>query len=278
MSQDLGAIAPTPGQGKAWAKGLKAATDARVARSAQGHRGLQYYRRTPPELCRWRGRRATIEPGWSARTAYVVGLIATDGCLVQRPRRIDFGSSDRQLAETFTALIGTPGRFRSAKTREGNIHNRVQFKHAEFYRWLLTIGLTPRKSLTLGALDVPELFFAPLVRGLLDGDGSITNHVWRADMTERPHSNYFWEWLNARFASASIRHLEWLRERLHCTPGLIGGSIQTTLKEDGRRCHQLKFGKYDSIRLLSWLYADPAAPCLERKRAIWINYRLRHGL
>jgi hypothetical protein len=42
--------------------------------------------------------------------------------------------------------------------------------------------------------------------------------------------------------------------------------------------YALGYGKHDSIRLLSWVYADPAAPCLERKRAIWSDYRRRHDV
>jgi hypothetical protein len=38
----------------------------------------------------------------------------------------------------------------------------------------------------------------------------------------------------------------------------------------------LGYGKHDSIKLLNWVYADPNAPCLLRKRAIWGDYATRH--
>src|SRR5947207_13620624 len=86
------------GEGKGWAKGLSAATDPRVARAAAAHRGLIYERQTPAELCRWRLSSSTRLPlVWSDAMAYVVGLTATDGCLITGRRRIDFKSGDRQL-------------------------------------------------------------------------------------------------------------------------------------------------------------------------------------
>src|SRR5678815_5336841 len=60
--------------GKGWAKGLTAATDPRVARRAEGHRGKLYVRRTPLEDLRWSARTATTLPlAWSDPMAYVVG-------------------------------------------------------------------------------------------------------------------------------------------------------------------------------------------------------------
>lgn len=267
------------GPGKGWARGLTAATDARIARSADKHRGRAYVRRTPVDLCRWPKPRATIQASWTDATAYVVGLIATDGCLIERRgvRRVDFCSAEMEMVETYTRLVGIPGRYRRWVSKDGKVSYRVQFKHAAFYRWLVSIGLTPRKSLTLGPIAVPDPLLVHLVRGLLDGDGSVINSVWRADTTRRPHADYLWEWLNVRFISASQVHLRWLQERLRIQPGVRGGSIHEVVREDGRRCSKLSFGKFDSTMLLRWIYADPSVPCLERKRAVWSRYVARNG-
>jgi hypothetical protein len=112
--------------------------------------------------------------------AYAVGLIATDGCLIERGRSIAFVSQDAQLVDTLLHCLGREPRYRVDRTRLGREVYRFQIKDAVLYRWLEQAGLTPRKSLTLGALHVPHAFLAHLVRGLLDGDGSIINKVWRA--------------------------------------------------------------------------------------------------
>src|SRR5437773_2773615 len=74
-------------------------------------------------------------------------------------------SGDRQLVDTYLATLGRTNRVRTEKTRKGVVFV-TQFGDARLYEWLRAVGLTPRKSLTLGALDVPDSFVLPLARGL----------------------------------------------------------------------------------------------------------------
>ncbi len=198
--------------GKGWAKGLTASTDPRVARAASAHRGRRYVRRTPPELRRFPPRTLPLE--WSPKMAYVVGLIATDGCLIDNGRTISFTTNDRQLAQTFLSCLGRPLAYGTSRTRIGNPVFRVQMGDVELYRWLQSVGLTPRKSLTLGQIAVPDALTLPLARGLLDGDGSVINKTYRSD-TGRTNT-YYWEYLQTRFYSASQPHLAWLRAAEAC--------------------------------------------------------------
>ena len=261
------------GEGKGWAKGRNAATDPRVARAAAGHSGKNYLRRKPLSEMKWvRATHTTLPIEWSAEMAYIVGLTATDGCLTSGSRGITFKSVDRQLVETYRQLLGRSNKIGTERTRAGGICYRVQFKDTRLYTWFQSIGLTPRKSLTLGAIDVPDEFLAPLVRGLLDGDGSISNAVWKADTTRR--SDYYYEWLRTRFVSASPPHLEWLKDRLRSRLNLRGWIWHDVSRGNG--IGRLSYGKHDSIKLLRWLYSDPAAACLLRKRAIWDSYAARH--
>lgn len=266
------------GEGKGWSKGRTAATDARVARNASRHLGLDYVRRTPIELCRWPSGASLRGPiGWSPRMAYVVGLVATDGCLVTGQRRIDFSSADRQLVETYLECLGRdPARYRVDRTALGRPLYRVQLKDAEFYRWLLGIGLTPRKSLTLGGLSVPDEHLVHVVRGLLDGDGTILHRTSAADTTRRPDRSYQYEWFRARFISASRDHVAWLQGRLRDALS-VTGAIATNERDGRTTMFKLEFGRWDSMRLCAWLYADRTAPCLDRKRAIWLSYAERHS-
>ena len=261
--------------GKGWAKGLTAATDARVARAAAAHRGKQYVRRTPPELCRWPVSGLTTLPlAWSDDMAYIVGLTATDGCLITGRRAINFKSGDRQLVETYLRLLGRKNRVKSHPTNTGGIVYYTQFHDSARYEWFRSVGLTPRKSLTIGALSVPDAFFLPLVRGLLDGDGSIINEVYRADTGRR--NDYYWEYLITSFNSGSGKHIKWLRRALGRVLNLKG-SVQETMTTAGNPYFALRYAKAASSILLPLLYpAD--APCLERKRKVWHAYASRHGL
>jgi hypothetical protein len=267
--------------GKGWAKGLTAATDPRIARAAAGHRGQVYVRRTEPQLCKWPIAGLTTLPlAWSDDMAYVVGLTATDGCLVSGRRAINFKSGDRQLVETYLRLLGRKNRVKSHPTRTGGTAFYTQFHDSALYEWFRSVGLTPRKSLTIGGLSVPDGFLMPLVRGLLDGDGSIINEVYRADTGRR--IDYYWEYLITSFKSASRPHLEWLRERLSATTGRTGylSQLNANLKKplpNRQPLFELRYGKRSSLVLLPLLYPS-MAPCLERKRAKWIAYAQRHAL
>lgn len=261
------------GEGKGWAKGRTAASDPRVARAAAAHTGKRYVLRKPLSEMKWvRSTYTTLPIEWSAEMAYIVGLTATDGCLVSGRRAINFKSADKQLVETYLQLLGRSNKIGCERTRAGGVAYHVQFSDTRLYRWFQGVGLTPRKSLTLGAIDVPDEYLAPLVRGLLDGDGNITNAVWKADTTRR--SDYYYEWLRTRFVSASPPHLEWLKDRLGTRLKLRGWIWHDASRGNGVSC--LSYGKHDSIKLLRWLYSDPGVACLQRKRAIWDNYVYRH--
>jgi hypothetical protein len=262
------------GDGKGWARGKTAASDARIARAAAAHTGLTYQRRTPTELLRWRGMSGRPSSyDWTPTMAYAVGLIATDGCLIERGHAIAFVSQDAQLVEALLRCIGREPKYRACRTRLGREIYRFQAKDVVLYRWLEHAGLTPRKSLTLGPIHVPDAHLGHLVRGLLDGDGSIINKVWRADTSRR--SDYWYEWFRVQFVSASRSHIDWLHGSLRSALGLRGW-VGTRELVGRHPSYQLSFGKHDSIRLLAWLYADRDAPCLLRKRAIWDDYAARH--
>ena len=265
--------------GKNWAKGLTAATDPRVARAAAGHRGKQYVRRTPPELCRWPfAGRTTLPLAWSDEMAYIVGLTATDGCLVTGRRAINFKSGDRQLVETYLRLLGRKNRVKNHPTETGGIAYYTLFHDSSLYEWFRAVGLTPRKSLTIGEIAVPDEFLIPLARGLLDGDGTLLNKVYRADTGRR--NDYYWEYLITRFLSASRPHLAWLHSSIARVTGQVGTVSEVKVKNPPPNRHpfyELEYGKRSSVVLLPLLY-PPSAPCLERKRAIWVDYAKRHSI
>jgi hypothetical protein len=256
--------------GKGWAKGLTAATDPRVARAAAAHRGKIYQRRKPFEECRWPiASRTTLPLAWSDAMAYIVGLTATDGCLYTARRRINFKSEDRQLVETYLSVLGRTNRVKQERTRTDGVVFFTEFHDSRLYGWFRSVGLTPRKSLTLGAIDVPDAYVVPLARGLMDGDGSILNFVHRPTVKAQP--NYWYERLSVCFHSASRPHIDWLRSRLLPIAETVG--YVETAKRDGRHdFFKLKYGKAASAALLSAFYADPAAPKLVRKWRIWDAY------
>lgn len=271
----------TTGEGKGWARGRTAASDPRVANNAAAHRGLTYARHIPPEQDRRhfnaRGQLAmrTLALGWSPTMAYVVGLMATDGCLLARRKVLNFKSEDEQLVRTFLECLGRALSYRRVRGRTGNMHYVVQFRDAPFYDWLMSIGLMPRKSLILGPIDVPEQLLLDCARGLLDGDGSVLNY-WYAGGGKARGKRY--EGFATVFNSASQAHLEWLRAELKRAVGVNGALSAQRPTERGTVMWRLAYAIRESSVLLPLLYPSTAAPCLERKRLVWDDYARRHAL
>ncbi len=260
------------GEGRGWAKGRSAKNDPRIARAAAAHRGLQYVARVPAEQDRRRSTE-TVPQAWTPRLAYAVGLIATDGSTA-RGRNLGFPSADRELVEHLLACLGKSTKITTKSGKDGGVYYRTQIGDAAFCGWLMAIGIGPRKSLTIGALDVPDAVLFPLVRGLLDGDGSIINKRTRADTGGR--SDYYWEYLQTKFVCGSRGHLEWLRGRLAAALGIDGLIITRAARGRKHACYTLRYGKLASHRLLPALYAEPSAPRLTRKWLVWATYVERH--
>lgn len=191
---------------------------------------------------------------WSAEVAYCVGLITTDGCLSSDQRHIVFTSKDYELVEHVKRGFARQNRIGRKSRAAGDIkrYHCIQVGSVELYRWLCGLGLTPRKSLTLGALKIPDGFFADFLRGHLDGDGTIMSY----------HDPVFSNSvrLYVRFNSASQAHLDWLQTTVSRLWSLRGYQATAT------REFRLNYAKRESIKLLNQMYYSPEVSCLVRKR------------
>lgn len=261
------------GDGKGWARGRTASSDARIARNADAHRGMTYERHVSPNEDRRHRHLAarTLPLEWSPVMAYVVGSMATDGCLVNTGRHLSFGSSDRELVETFLECLGRPVRVETLLTRKEALYYRTQFGDVRFHEWLRGIGLMPRKSLVLGPLAVPDGLLIHCARGLLDGDGSIINY--RYDGGGKAAGRRY-EGLTTRFISASRAHISWLRDALRRVAGVEGNVSEPP---PGGGCWAANYAIRESTILLPMLYPSTDVPKLERKWLIWKAYAERHG-
>src|SRR6185436_18193595 len=105
---------------------------------------------------------------------YVVGLIATDGNLSSDGRHIFIVSKDIDYLLSVKAALGLKtkiGRKVGGYSGEKK-YGVIQIGDVNFYRYLLSVGLIPKKSLTLGKLNIPNEYFNDFLRGVIDGDGN----------------------------------------------------------------------------------------------------------
>jgi hypothetical protein len=191
---------------------------------------------------------------WTADLAYSVGLITTDGSLSKDGRHINLTSKDLDQITTFASLLHLKnkiGRKKSSYNPQG-IYYQIQFGDVQFYRFLLSIGITPNKTKNLGSIDIPPKYFVDFLRGHLDGDG-FTYSYW-----DKRWKNSFM--LYTGFISASKDHISWLQDQIKKT-FLIKGVISFN-----RTVYRLMYAKKSSLILLNKLYYKDDLPCLKRKR------------
>lgn len=197
-----------------------------------------------------------IKIKWSPDFAYAIGLLVTDGNLSPDGRHINFTSKDKELVIRFRKTLGLQnsiGLKARAKEKEKK-YFLVQFGDVNFYKFLMNIGLMPKKSKILSALDIPDEYFFDFLRGHFDGDGTFYSY-W----DPRWRSSYMFY---TCFISASKNHIYWLQDKISVFLNIKGHIT----KSSGHACYQLKYAKSDSLKLLERLYYSKKIPHLKRKR------------
>lgn len=194
-----------------------------------------------------------IEEKWTSNFAYAIGLLASDGCLASDGLLIDLTSKDREQLLNFSKCLGVNFHIGTKHGKASSVYSRIQFKNRLFYDFLLSVGLSSKKSLTLGKLKIPEQYFFDFLRGSFDGDGSFYSYWdsrWKSS-----HMFYI------QFISASKKHIDWLQDELRKQIGVIGH-----INQDGKRgVFQLKYAKNETLEIIKKMYYSPNVVCLSRK-------------
>ena len=196
-----------------------------------------------------------VNTKWSANLAYALGLLATDGCLIKEGSWIDLTSKDKEQLENFNKCLGVNIKIGIKNRGSDNRAWRVQMKNIIFYDFLVSLGFTPRKSMTIEKIIIPDKYFFDFLRGCLDGDGytfSYWDPRWRSSFM-----------IYTGFVSASKAFLLWLREEIGNRLE-IQGHLTSTKKKN--IYYQLKYAKYDSLKLLKRIYLHKNSIYLKRKK------------
>lgn len=215
------------------------------------------------------------EFSWNPALAYAIGLLVTDGNLSKDGRHITMRSSDKDLLKTFSSCLHIKNNKIAVspdKRSDGYIRKpcyRVQFSNVQFYNWLITIGITPAKTYTIGKIKLPDRFFRDFLRGHLDGDGSI--YTYRDAYNIYRGKRYINTRVYTKFISASKRHIRWLHDTMIRNSPIQGAVLHRKFKDHRADMWEIKIAKYESLKLFRWLYYKNGLPALERKRALALN-------
>lgn len=94
-------------------------------------------------------RKDKVKINWNANFSYAIGLIATDGNLSKDGRHIIFTTKDEYLASLFIKSLNIECKI-TKKTRDKSKIKKyfvVQFSDVNFYKFLIKIGITPKKCI-----------------------------------------------------------------------------------------------------------------------------------
>lgn len=193
---------------------------------------------------------------WSENFSYGIGLLVSDGNLSPNGRHICFTSRDLDQINNFLEA------FKISNIKIGKIINkrskktafRVQFGDVNFYKFLVSIGVGPAKSKTIGEVKIPRKYIFDFLRGSFDGDGTFYSYF-----DPRWNSSFMFY---TEFVSASETHIEWLKATIQSELGING---HVTNRTSGSVI-QLKYAKKESLKLISKMYTKSTKLFLKRKK------------
>jgi hypothetical protein len=184
------------------------------------------------------------------RKAYVAGLIAADGNVLDRHRRLtlELSSRDVELAQLACDEIA-PGYAIRSRRRSGRDYVIFSITSGQIVTDLGRLGIGPRKSLTLRWPDsISRDFERPFLLGYFDGDGFVTESRTRAYVYGR------WALLGTR---------EFLTEAMRFVADAVGIRPRRVRRAAGR-IHLLQISGADALLVDQWLHQDGLG--LARKR------------
>jgi intein-encoded DNA endonuclease-like protein len=193
---------------------------------------------------------------WSAKFAYALGLLATDGCLSGDNRHIILTSKDKDQLENFNRCLKTNYYIGIKRNGEGKEAFVLQFGDVLFFKFLEQIGITKKKSLTMCKIKIPDKFFWHFLRGCFDGDGCTYSYLdprWKSS---------FMFYLS--FASSSLNFLKWIQDNVRKKLDIVS---HISVSNRPKNIHyQLKYSKYSALKVLEKMYYQSRGMYLKRKR------------
>jgi hypothetical protein len=187
---------------------------------------------------------------WTPEMAYVLGYWWADGCMRIKSNtgahEVRIASND--LEHLLTIAQAVSGKYDLRKVASHSNTYVISFCSIQMYRDIERHGGTPRKSRTIGFPDIPPELLPHFVRGVVDGDGTLS---WNGD---RPIIQIY---------SGSPECLNGLTRAVEAATGIPAPNLQTN-----RDNWAVKWSTIRAKCLAAWLYVEHPGLALARKAAI----------
>ena len=112
---------------------------------------------------------------------YLLGCYLSDGCVDNKFNRINIVSCDKDWMEDIKNAIGIPNcPLQEPKNSKAYV---LRYSNKTIADWLKVNECVPKKSLICKMPIIPEKYHRDLIRGIFDGDGSISFTTKKSDKT-----------------------------------------------------------------------------------------------
>lgn len=201
---------------------------------------------------------------WTSEMAYVLGIIATDGCVTtytaphskKKYKRLSIDQKESELLEKVLSLLKSNIKIYKRRNNDNDIIHTIQITNKKVVNDVIGFGITERKSLTLKFPEMPKEYVRHFIRGCWDGDGSIfiNGNKYRAN-----------------YISGSINFISKMIEIL-ISVGFNNVKLLETKKEQHSIYYFYIDGNYYCTKLYYYLYYEvPPGQYLERKNKLFLK-------
>jgi hypothetical protein len=194
----------------------------------------------------------------TALSFYFLGLYITDGNVyLKHGYEVSIKSIDVSLLHAIAKLVCPTKSL--VKIKNSNCF-KLSFNCQAIAEWLVSYGCVPNKTKIVKFPTIPEKYYPDLIRGLLDGDGSIG----------------FYKSPMIRFDSASFHLINGVKDYLNSTLGFtlslketpwITTTINGQAASSTTQMYRLSIVNLNAYKLLKHIYYQPDCFSLDRKKA-----------
>lgn len=202
---------------------------------------------------------------WSRHMAYVLGCLFADGNLENSPyirgKYTRFASTDQPFVKNIKKLMGS-GHTIVKINPNGNrkIKYYIRIGSHSVYNDLESLGLFPKKSLTMSFPKIPSSFVPDFIRGYFDGDGSVVIDKYKKNSKR----------LKTIFTSGSKQFLQSLDECLQKYCNINGPNFYNS-----HRSFQLVYRTSKAEKVLAFIYNDLEDRLYLRRKYLFYKKALR---
>lgn len=199
----------------------------------------------------------------SHNMAYILGFIASDGCVSKNTNHIifDIQESDEEILYKIKKELEYEGPIQHYINSSGHKYSRLKICSSIIKKDLEHYGITPKKTFTLQPpLFLDEKYYISYIRGYFDGDGCIYIN----------YNKYNYNWY---ICGARKEVIKWIAEYLLNKYGIISyfHSSTKTLSQ-GDLFYYIQIYKKDTIQKLFEILYVQNSLYLERKYFIMKNF------